>query len=55
MHKNTCQAIPYKKNFLFNDPLFILQSHFYFGFILEVEGILFFLMASCLNNKIQTK
>ena len=32
-----------------------LQYHFCFCFTLEVEGVLFLLMASCLNKEFETK
>ena len=42
-----------KKLLLFKCIFFVLHHHF--CFILEVEGVLFFLMVSCLHKKFQTE
>ena len=44
-----------KKLFLFKYTFFTLRYHFRFCFTLEVEGVLFFLIASCLHKKLLEK
>ena len=54
LHKNTHRTIPFKKSYFFlSTHFFIPQYHFCFYFTLEVEGVLFLLMASCFHKKFQ--
>ena len=52
---NTQFTMPCKKLLLFKCTFFVLQYHFCFYFTLDVIGVLFFLMVSCLHLNFQTK
>ena len=54
LHENTHPIIPCK-NFFFKYIFFVPQYRFCFCFTLEVEGVLFFLMVSCLHKKFESK
>ena len=52
LRKNTHHTTTCKKSyFFFKYTFFIFHYHFCFYFTSEVEGVLFFLMGSCLHKK----